>query len=162
MSDWTPHDVIELVKVLFWGFAIAAVPVATFITMVVALRRNAESIKKVSEDIETVKTHTNSITERLQAASRKLGISEGIAQERDSVLAHSNAVVPLAAPGRTPLPVADDRTATATEKTAEATKEIAEAAKEAAVSGKRSAVADERVADLAEEASVSPKKPRNP
>ena len=120
---WTPADWIELVKVVFYGIAIVCVPLATFFTMMSALRLN-----KVSNNVDRLEKNTNSISERNQAIAMKLGITEGIAQERASVLANADP----SAPGPSPLPVADDRTAVAAERSAAATERVADAAEDVA------------------------------
>lgn len=143
---------IELVKVVFYGIAIVCVPAATFFTMVSAARakrseeaslRNAQSIKMVSDNLTLLEKNTNSISERNEAIAKKLGIREGIDQERSSVLAHAtNAQPPGMGHNAPPLPVADQRTAAAAEQTA--------------VAAERSAAATERVADAAEDVSKKP------
>lgn len=151
---WSPAEVIELVKVVFYGIAIVCVPAATFFTMISAARakrseeaslRNANSIKSVSDDLKLLEKNTNSISERNEAIAKKLGITEGIEQERASVLAHAtNSQPQVIGHNSPPLPVADDRTAAAAEQTA--------------VAAERSAAATERVADAAED--VPKKNPR--
>lgn len=121
MDAWTPAEVTELVKVVFYGVAIVCGPLATAFIILSAAR-----IQKVSNNVDRLEKNTNSISERNQAIALKLGITEGIAQERASVLAN-------AAPstGTSPLPVADDRTAIAAERSASATERVADAAEDA-------------------------------
>lgn len=144
MSTWTPADWIELVKVVFYGITILCVPAATFFTMMSAARakraedsslRNAASIQAVSTNVDRLEKNTNSISERNQAIAMKLGIADGIAQERASVLANSNAGAAL--PGTSPLPVADERTAAASERSAAATERVADAAEEVGAASRK-------------------------
>lgn len=146
---WTPEQVTELVKVLFLGVGALSVSLATVYSIIGAARAKRAEVSSLANavSIKALEKNTNSISERNEAIAKKLGITEGVAQERASVLAHASApqVVmqqqPIAsaqpAPGR-PLPVADERTAVAAERTATATEDSAKAA--------------ERVADVAEEA----------
>lgn len=124
MAQWSPAEVTELVKAVFYGVALICVPLATFFTMISAARakrseeaslRNAESIKAVSTNVDRLEKNTNSISERNQAIAMKLGITEGIAQERASVLAN---VPPSLAP--LPLPVSDAKTAAAVDRVVDA------------------------------------------
>lgn len=129
MAAWTPADWIELIKVLFFGIGAVCVPLATAFIMISAAR-----IQKLSTNVDRLEKNTNSISERNQAIAMKLGITEGIAQERASVQANAGPALPN---GTSPLPVVDERTAVATEQTAAA--------------AERSAKANERVADAAED-----------
>lgn len=78
--DWTPTDYIELMKGVFYGIGIVSVPFATVYIMITASR-----VKELSANVERVEKNTNSISERNEAIAKKLGISEGIAQERERV-----------------------------------------------------------------------------
>lgn len=142
---------MEMLRITFFVVAIICLPLAMIFIMIIASRtkhagdasrRNSASLEKIGDNIEILEKNTNSISERNQAIAMKLGITEGIAQERASVLANAtpNGLSKMVA---SPVPVADDRTATATEQTAEA-------AKETAVAAERSATATERMADAAE------------
>lgn len=78
--DWTPTDYIELMKGVFYGIGIVSVPFATVYIMITASR-----VKELSANVERVEKNTNSISERNEAIAKKLGVSEGIAQERERV-----------------------------------------------------------------------------
>lgn len=148
---WSPAEVTELVKAVFFGVATLCIPLGTVYVMIGAARAKRAEAASIANgaSIRTLEKNTNSISERNEAIAKKLGITEGVAQERASVLAHSVSAPqvvmqphqPVAsappAAGR-PLPVADERTAVAAERTATATEDSAKAA--------------ERVADVAEEA----------
>lgn len=165
MSAWMPADWIRLVEVVFYGIAIICLPLATAYITVGAARakraeesslKNAKSIETVSTNVDRLEKNTNSISERNQAIAQKLGITEGIAQERASVLANAivmdaSTALPAGLIGKDPLPVTDDQMARVGERIAAATEESARAAVD-------SADAAGRVADAAEEASAS--KPR--
>lgn len=116
---WTPADYIELVKAVFYGIAAVCVPLATVYIMI-----SANRIKDLGINVDRLEKNTNSISERNQAIAMKLGITEGIAQERASVQANADAALP----GALPLPVADDRVANAAERSAKATERVADAA----------------------------------
>lgn len=119
---WTPADYIELVKAVFYGIAAVCVPLATVYIMITANR-----VKDLGINVDRLEKNTNSISERNQAIAMKLGVSEGIAQERASVQA--NVAPALAAAVKpAPVPVADDRTAVAAERSAAATERVADAA----------------------------------
>lgn len=82
--------------------------------------RTKESLQEVGENVITLEKNTNSISERNQAIAMKLGITEGIAQERASVQANAPAIIEAAA---APLPVSDEKTAAAVEKVVDAIQE---------------------------------------
>lgn len=115
---WTPAEVTELVKVIFYGVTILCVPLATVFTVISAARskRNAESIAAVGANVNRLEKNTNSISERNQAIAMKLGITEGIAQERASVQANL--------PDALPLPVSDEKTTEAVDKVVDAINEL--------------------------------------
>lgn len=113
-AAWSPADYIELVKTI----GAALVPIALAYSIISATRsknaleaslKNAESIKTVSTNVDRLEKNTNSISERLQAASLRLGRNEGhaegVAQERASALAHA----PGLPVGSSPLPVVDEQ-----------------------------------------------------
>lgn len=118
----TLDTIVELLKAI----SAILVPIVTFLVWLTAQRakrseeasiRNAESIKIVNRNVELLEKNTNSISERNQQIAMKLGITEGIAQERASVQANS----PIeASPAGKPVPVSDERTAAAVEKVGEA------------------------------------------
>lgn len=121
MSTFTPSDWIELVKQVFVGLALICIPVSTGYTILTAARAkrsedasllNAASIQKVSTNVDRLEKNTNSISERNQAIAMKLGITEGIAQERASVQANAAATLPL--------PVSDEKTAAAVDRVVDA------------------------------------------
>jgi hypothetical protein len=112
VSDWSGQD---------WALALGGVTVFVtgmggFITSMVTLVR----VGKMSTNVDRLEKNTNSISERNQAIAMKLGITEGIAQERASVQAGANGG---------PVPVVDDRTAAASERSAAANERLASAAK---------------------------------
>lgn len=128
-AQWSPADIIELMKAMFFGIATICVPLATTFVMIAASRskraeeaslRNAASIQSVSTDVARLEKNTNSISERNQAIAMKLGITEGIAQERASVQANNPGIA--AAAIAAPLPVADEKTAAAVERVVDAIK----------------------------------------
>lgn len=82
--------------------------------------RTKESLQEVGENVITLEKNTNSISERNQAIAMKLGVTEGIAQERASVQANAPAIVGAAT---APLPVSDEKTAAAVEKVVDAIQE---------------------------------------
>lgn len=139
MAVWTPAELTELLKALFYGTAILCGPLATAYTIIAASRtkrseeaslKNAKSIEVVNANVKQLEKNTNSISERNEAIARKLGLTEGVAQERASVLAHA-APGPVPGLSALPLPVADERTATASERSADAAERVADAAEEA-------------------------------
>lgn len=144
ISSWSPAEVTELVKAVFFGVAATCVPIATVYTMISAARakrseqaslRNAEKIDAVSVNVDRLEKNTNSISERNQVIAQKLGITEGIAQERASIVATTVREGGIAPNNGAPVPVTDDRTAKAAERGAAANERIADAA-EAVVKGK--------------------------
>lgn len=129
MAAWAPADVTELVRTVFYGIAAVCVPLATAYIMIGAARskraedaslRNAASLRTVSTDVARLEKNTNSISERNQAIAMKLGITEGIAQERASVLANAPIV-----PATLPLPVTDEKVAAGLDSVVEAIKDNA-------------------------------------
>lgn len=120
MNSFTPADWIELVKTVFFGLALLAVPAASFI----ASLRNSAKIHAVSVNVDRLEKNTNSISERNQAIAQKLGVTEGIAQERASVQANT-----VLAPAVLPLPVSDEKTAAAVALVVDAIHDTANAAK---------------------------------
>lgn len=117
---WSPADWNELIRTIFYGIAALCVPLATVYIMISARR-----IDRLGANMALLEKNTNSISERNQAIAMKLGITEGIAQERASVQAN---VVPVLHPKGGPLPVADDRAAEIAIRGVEATERLADAA----------------------------------
>lgn len=120
MAPWTPADWIELMKVMFYGVGAVCVPLATAFIMISAAR-----LQRLGINVDRLEKNTNSISERNQAIAMKLGITEGIAQERASIAAnHPNGT------SSSPLPVVDERAAAASERTADAAERVADAAEQ--------------------------------
>lgn len=135
MMAWTPAEWTELVKAVFFGVSTLCIPLATVYIMLGAARAkraetaslaNAASIATVSTNVDRLEKNTNSISERNQAIAMKLGIKEGIEQERSSVQAANTAAAPTH--GTSPLPVTDARAAEAAEDSAKELKRMANAA----------------------------------
>ena len=118
MASFTPADWIELTKVASSFISAILVPLAT---IYIAIRVN-----KVSGNVDRLEKNTNSISERNQAIAMKLGITEGIAQERASVQANTSP--PLPASSSTPLPVADEKTAAAVDRVTDAVSHLSKKA----------------------------------
>lgn len=83
--------------------------------------RTKENLQKVGENVITLEKNTNSISERNQAIAQKLGVVEGIAQERASMQANAPTIAEARA--AMPLPVSDEKTAAAVEKVVDAIQE---------------------------------------
>lgn len=105
----TVSDIIEIIKAI--GFL--CIPLATAYTIVISSR-----LKSVSDDVLRLEKNTNSISERNQAIANKLGITEGIAQERAAAQA-AGITTPL------PLPVSDEKNAEKLDKVVEAIQDSA-------------------------------------
>lgn len=106
----TVSDIIEIIKAI--GFL--CIPLATAYTIVISSR-----LKSVSDDVLRLEKNTNSISERNQAIANKLGITEGIAQERAAAQAAGITTPPL------PLPVSDEKNAEKLDKVVEAIQDSA-------------------------------------
>lgn len=87
-AEWTPADVNELVRAIFFGVATVCVPLATVYTIISAARakrsieaseKNAKSIEAVSANVVQLEKNTNSISERNEAIAKALGVTEGMA-----------------------------------------------------------------------------------
>lgn len=84
-----PIDLIELVKVIFYGVATLCVPLATVYIMLAAARtKRAEEaaiavkadLSKVRDNVELIERNTNSLSTRMADLARKNGIVEGVQQ----------------------------------------------------------------------------------
>lgn len=126
MTNFAPADWIELAKAIFYGIGIVCIPLATVYTMISAARvkrsealalLNKAHIEVVSTNVDRLEKNTNSISERNQAIAMKLGITEGIKQERESVQANASSAL---APAVSPVPVADEKTTAAVDRVADA------------------------------------------
>lgn len=109
----------------------------------------ATAISKVKDTVELVERNTNSLTTQIAAAARLAGLHEGEAKgvragediartlaegqkqgaETERASAQANSGLSTVMPsGTSPIPVADERTATAAERSATATERVATAA----------------------------------
>lgn len=151
-----PIDVVELVKAIFTGLAAVASAFAAVYAVVGAARaKRAEAasvraetvsmaadtkIETVSKQIDGLLTArdaakvkegeaTATVAAGVSAEAMRLGIEQGIRQERESVAAANPASTAAIAPAETPVSVTDEasiRVADATEKLAAAAEKTAE------------------------------------